>query len=128
MSLEHLLVAVQGKLLAAHGADLPVALHVLLELVLIVVGREDDLAERAALHVHAAETWGGGSSKVMSAHVKHTLIKSICLMRRGWPPSSTAAEQTLHTCYNTPQRQQTWAPLMRLSVTWDQSRRRSDHR
>lgn len=60
VSLEHLLVAVQGKLLAAHGADLPVALHVLLELVLIVVGREDDLAERAALHVHAAETWGGG--------------------------------------------------------------------
>lgn len=69
MGLEHLLVAVQGKLLATHGADLPVALYVLLELVLIVVGREDDLAERAALHVHAAETGEGGvSSEVMSAH------------------------------------------------------------
>lgn len=56
--LEHLLVTVQGKLLAAHGADFPVALHVLLELVLIVVGREDDLAERTALHVHAANTGG----------------------------------------------------------------------
>lgn len=52
--LEHLLVAVQGKLLAAHGADFPVALHMLLELVLIVVRWEDDLAKRAALHVHAA--------------------------------------------------------------------------
>lgn len=97
VSLEHLLVAVQGKLLATHGADLPVALHVLLELVLIVVGREDDLAERAALHVHAAETGGGGvesqtvSSEVTSAHVKRTLIKSICLIRRGWPPSLTTA-------------------------------------
>lgn len=58
--LEHLLVTVQRKLLAAHGADLPVALHVLLELVLIVVGREDDLAQRTALHVHAANMWGWG--------------------------------------------------------------------
>lgn len=58
--LEHLLVTVQRKLLAAHGADFPVALHVLLKLVLIVVGREDDLAERTALHVHAANMWGWG--------------------------------------------------------------------
>lgn len=57
--LEHLLVAVQRELLAAHGADFPVALHVLLELVLIVVGREDDLAERTALHVHAGGDGGG---------------------------------------------------------------------
>lgn len=42
--LEDLLVAVERELLAAHGADLPVALHVLLELALVVVGWEDDLA------------------------------------------------------------------------------------
>lgn len=54
--LEHLLVTVRGELLATHGADFPVALHVLLKLVLIIVGREDDLAERTALHVHAANT------------------------------------------------------------------------
>lgn len=52
--LKHLLVAVQRELLAAHGADLPVALHVLLELALVVVGREDDLAQWTPLHVHAA--------------------------------------------------------------------------
>lgn len=57
--LEQLLVAVQGELLAAHGADLPVALHVLLELALVVVGREDHLAERAALvDVQAVEKDG----------------------------------------------------------------------
>ena len=64
--LEHLLLTVQGKLLATHGADLPVALHVLLELVLIVVGWEDDLAERTALHVHAAKTRVAGED--VSAH------------------------------------------------------------
>lgn len=58
--LKHLLVAVQRELLAAHGADLPVALHVLLKLALVVVGREDDLAQRTPLHVHAAGVgWGG---------------------------------------------------------------------
>ena len=51
--LEHLLVAVQRELLAAHGADFPVALHVLLKLALVVVGREDDLTQRTSLHVHA---------------------------------------------------------------------------
>lgn len=58
--LEHFLVAVQGELLAAHGAYLPVALHVFLELALVVVGREDDLAERTPFHVHAAHgrEWG----------------------------------------------------------------------
>lgn len=54
--LKYLLVAVQRELLAAHGADFPVALHVLLELALVVVGREDDLAQRTPLHVHAAYT------------------------------------------------------------------------
>lgn len=54
--LEYLLVAVQRELLAAHGADFPVALHVLLELALVVVGREDDLAQRTPLHVHAVRT------------------------------------------------------------------------
>lgn len=59
--LKHLLVAVQRELLAAHGADLPVALHVLLKLALVVVGREDDLAQWTPLHVHAAGgRWGGG--------------------------------------------------------------------
>lgn len=56
--LEDLLVAVERELLAAHGADLPVALHMLLELALVVVGREDDLAERTPLHVHAADAEG----------------------------------------------------------------------
>lgn len=51
--LKHLLVAVQRELLAAHGADFPVALHVLLELALVIVGREDDLAQWTPLHVHA---------------------------------------------------------------------------
>lgn len=64
MVLEHLLVTVQVKLLATHGAAFPVALHVLLELVLIVVGREDDLAERTALHVHAANTGGRMESQL----------------------------------------------------------------
>lgn len=54
MILEHLLVAVQRELLAAHGADFPVAFHVLLKLALVVVWREDDLAQRTSLHVHAA--------------------------------------------------------------------------
>lgn len=54
MILKHLLVAVQWELLAAHGADFPVALHVLLELALVIVGREDDLTQWAAFHVHAA--------------------------------------------------------------------------
>lgn len=71
--LEHLLVAVQRELLAAHGADFPVALHVLLELALVVVGREDDFAERTPFHVHAAKReerkregfWVLGSGRAM---------------------------------------------------------------
>lgn len=51
--LEHLLVAVQRELLAAHGADFPVALHVLFELALVVVGWEDDLTQWTSFHVHA---------------------------------------------------------------------------
>lgn len=47
--LEELLIAVERELFAAHGADLPVALHVLLKLRLVVVRREDDLTERTAL-------------------------------------------------------------------------------
>lgn len=54
--LKHLLVAVQRELLAAHGADFPVALHVLLKLALVVVGWEDDLTQWTALHVHAVHT------------------------------------------------------------------------
>lgn len=55
--LKHLLVAVERELLAAHGADFPVALHVLLELALVVVGWEDNLAQWTSFHVHAA--YGG---------------------------------------------------------------------
>lgn len=46
--LEELLLTVEGELLGADGADLPVALHVLLEAALLEVGREDHLAQRAA--------------------------------------------------------------------------------
>lgn len=52
--LEHLLVAVQGELLAAHGADFPVTFHMLLELALVIVGWEDDLTQWTSFHVHAA--------------------------------------------------------------------------
>lgn len=51
--LEHLLVAVERELLAAHGTDFPVALHVFLKLALVIVGGEDDLTERTSFHVHA---------------------------------------------------------------------------
>lgn len=44
VSLEELLLTVEGELLGADGADLPVALHVLLEGALLKVRREDDLA------------------------------------------------------------------------------------
>lgn len=47
--LEELLLAVEGELLGADGAYLPVALHVLLEGALLEVWREDHFAQRAAL-------------------------------------------------------------------------------
>lgn len=47
--LEELLLAVEGELLGADGAHLPVALHVLLEAALLEVRREDHFAQRAAL-------------------------------------------------------------------------------
>lgn len=47
--LKELLLAVEGELLGADGADLPVALHVLLEAALFKVRREDHLAQWAAL-------------------------------------------------------------------------------
>lgn len=49
MPLEELLLTVEGELLGADGADLPVAFHVLLEAALLKVGREDHLAQGAAL-------------------------------------------------------------------------------
>ena len=112
--LKHLLVAVQWELLAAHRADLPVALHVLLELALVVVGREDDLAERTPLHVHAAQGEKGkeGSrgvntqSRVMMwANREPGLINGICVMRRGWPAApcqqkGSVQQNTLDTCNN----------------------------
>lgn len=47
--LKELLLTVEGELLGADRAHLPVALHVLLEAALLKVGREDHLAQRAAL-------------------------------------------------------------------------------
>lgn len=98
MILKHLLVAVQRELLAAHGADFPVALHMLLELALVIVRREDDLAQWTPLHVHAenakrTEEERGRERKLslissqvtMWANQERRLIKSICLMQRGWP-------------------------------------------
>lgn len=46
--LKDLLVAVEGELLAAHGAHLPVALYMLHKLSLVVVGREDQLTQWTA--------------------------------------------------------------------------------
>lgn len=92
MILKHLLVAVQGELLAAHGADFPVALHMLLKLALVIVGGEDDLTQRTSLHVHAEEENKGSGRKapvssqvMMWANQERRPIKSICLMQRGWP-------------------------------------------
>ena len=47
--LEALLVVVGRELLAAHGTHLPVTLHVLLELALVIVGREHQLTEGTLL-------------------------------------------------------------------------------
>lgn len=58
--LEELLLTGEGELLGAHGADLPVAFHVLLEAALLKVRREDHLAERAAL---VNVTTGGGGER-----------------------------------------------------------------
>lgn len=46
--LKDLLVTVEGELLAAHGAHLPVALYMLHKLTLVVVGREDQLTQWTA--------------------------------------------------------------------------------
>lgn len=56
---EELLIAVKRELLAAHGTHLPVALHVLLELRLVVIRGEDDLAQRTALLQLLAAGQGG---------------------------------------------------------------------
>lgn len=55
MLLEKLLVAVERELFAAHGADLPVALHVLLKLGLVVMRREDHFAQRTSLLLTAVK-------------------------------------------------------------------------
>lgn len=72
--LKHFLVAVQRELLAAHGADFPVALHVLLKLTLVVVGWEDDLTEGTSFHVHAAR--GKWMAEEKEGERKLTLISS----------------------------------------------------
>lgn len=74
MILKHLLVAVQRELLAAHGADFPVALHVLLKLALVIVGWEDDLTEWTSLHVHAA--YGERTEEKKGRERELTLISS----------------------------------------------------
>lgn len=61
--LEELLLTVEGELLGADGADLPVAFHVLLKAALLKVGREDHLAQGAALvNVTTGEGRKEGSS------------------------------------------------------------------
>lgn len=71
---KHLLVAVQRELLAAHGANFPVALHVFLKLALVVVGWEDDLTEWTPFHVHAAYGKMGaeGEGREESTHIKQS--------------------------------------------------------
>lgn len=101
MILKHLLVAVQGELLTAHWADFPVALHMLLKLALVIVGWEDDLTQRASLHVHAWYRIKRAKEKrrerklmLISSQVttwanqESRLIKSICLMQCGWPAAT----------------------------------------
>lgn len=113
--LKHLLVAVQRELLAAHGADLPVALHVLLKLALVVVGGEDDLAERTALHLHAACARTKHSSQVMmwpmwsnKWHLYHATWVGCCCCTKPPPTKGfCAAEQTLHR-YRVWRWQQNW--------------------
>lgn len=71
--LEALLVVVGRELLAAHGTHLPVTLHVLLKLALVVVGRKHDVAERALLvHVKAAR---GGGQKGKRKRLFHLLLQ-----------------------------------------------------
>lgn len=53
VTLEQLLLTVEGELLGADRAHLPVALHVPLKAALLEVRREDHLTQRAAL-VHVA--------------------------------------------------------------------------
>ena len=58
--LKDLLVTVEGELLAAHGAHLPVALYMLHKLTLVVVGREDQLTQWTAhVDVHTAQRRDG---------------------------------------------------------------------
>lgn len=59
MPLKPLLIIVRRELLTAHGAHLPVALHVLLKLALVIVRRKHHIAERALL-VHIEASQGGG--------------------------------------------------------------------
>lgn len=64
--LEELLLAVEGELLGADGAYLPVALHVPLEAALLKVGREYHLTQRAAL-VDIRTVGGGRKEAFMSS-------------------------------------------------------------
>lgn len=139
--LKHLLVVVQRELLAAHGADLPVALHVLLELALVVVGWEDDFAQRTSLHVHAARERRGKKDKEEKAEVNKRRSDDVGNpeeqankehLSDAWWVACCSANNILHMlqCAGSGRRRgrQTSAAFMgagaaELNVTWDQSRR-----
>lgn len=71
--LEALLAVVRRELLTAHGAHLPVALHVLLKLALIVVGWKHHIAKRAFL-VHVKASSGGGEGETKSRKQSFNLL------------------------------------------------------
>lgn len=139
--LEHLLVAVQGELLAAHGADLPVALHVFLELALVVVGWEDNLAERTAFHIHAVGGGGEGEENKKTAE-EAGRKRALALMEveqqtgapaneervfdAGWVACSSTTVTQRAAMLQKPSEARVWQTLKlsgRRFVTWSQSRR-----
>jgi len=84
--LKPLLVIVGRELLTAHGAHLPVALHVLLKLALVVVGWKHHVAERALLvHVKASQGGGGKENRKQSFNLfvrAKSKVKAGCCCHR----------------------------------------------
>jgi len=74
--LEALLVVVRWELLAAHGAHLPVALHVLLKLALVVVGWKHQIAKRAFLAHIKASSGGRGEERKRRKRSFNLLLQS----------------------------------------------------
>lgn len=98
MILKHFLVAVQRELLAAHGADFPVALHVLLKLTLVVVGWEDDLTEGTSFHVHAARGKRMAEKKDgANAHINKE-VEQRCRQNRGMASKEHLSDATWVAC------------------------------